>query len=89
MAMYTGLSPRVRTVLGGLAILSTYGVVVVLVLAYITMIALNESIGWCFRGVLDPKAGGQVFYPLTISAFISGWGWWSSRLRERSGSAEQ
>ena len=88
MARKTALSPKVRTVLGGLAILSIYGVVVVLVLAYITMLALNESFGWYVRGVLDPRAGGQVFYPFTISAFISGWGRWSSRLGGRSGSAE-
>jgi hypothetical protein len=86
--MRTGLSLKARIVLGWAAILSAYGVVVVLILARITMVALSESLGWYFRGILDPRAGGKVLLPLAASALISGWGWWSSRKGHKPDSTE-
>ena len=72
---------RIRGVLAVLSILSGYGVLVVLVLAFITMQALGQSLAWYFRGVLNPRAGGQVFYPLAITAVVSLWGWRAFRKR--------
>ncbi len=72
---------RIRSALAVLSILSGYGVLVVLVLAFITMQAFGQSLAWYLRGVLNPRAGGQVFYPLAITAVVSFLGWRAFRKR--------